>query len=300
MQQAQAMTTVKLKHLGVLQLAAHDLFDVDRTIEHDFENGLLDLSTLLINMRGGGGPFSDAQIMNGGEFRNAENVMIFSVASDLGQNYVTLKNSVGADAARQAVLTEYYNLLDEAYVTAFGEPTPSPAYGCTTMTENLALRTIHDLLPEFVELDDMSMVFIFDFPFGSTLTPTELDKDSSHLDGVFDAAFATDTFIPALGITLNLLEKDQTFGTQFNTEFSFDFFLTELQDGSYDPGDEAMKQIKNLFAKGYGSGCYTVGGDILTIESTSILLAGAQSITWLIPVVLSVVGIGLVFLRKRV
>ena len=43
-----------------------------------------------------------------------------------------------------------------------------------------------------------------------------------------------------------------------------------------------------------------VGGEIIPIEATSLLLAGAQSTTWLIPAVLSSVGIGLVLVRKMV
>ena len=42
-----------------------------------------------------------------------------------------------------------------------------------------------------------------------------------------------------------------------------------------------------------------VGGESLSIDNTALLVAGAQSTTWLIPVVLSIVGIGLVFLRRK-
>ena len=42
-----------------------------------------------------------------------------------------------------------------------------------------------------------------------------------------------------------------------------------------------------------------VGGRIIQIESTSLLLAGAQSSTWLIPVILSAAGIGLVLVRRK-
>lgn len=42
-----------------------------------------------------------------------------------------------------------------------------------------------------------------------------------------------------------------------------------------------------------------VGGQIIPIETTSLLLAGAQSTTWLIPVVVSAVGIGLVLVRRK-
>jgi len=304
-QQSHSMTTVKLKHLGVLQLAAHDLFDVDRTIETNFENGLLDLSTLLVNMRGDGNTYSDAQIMLGGEFRNGENVMIFTVASELGQKYVTEKNLNGAKAAKQAVLTEYRLLLEDAYFTAFGELIPAPRNGCATMTENLALRTVHDFLPGFIEFQG-STVSLFLIPLGSVLSSTEpqpipeTERESSPLDGNFDNAFKTFTFIPPpIAMEINLLQKDQSFGTQFNTEFSFDDFLLELNDGSYDSDDEVMKQIKSLFAKGYGKGC-SIGGSLIPIDTISLLLAGVQMTTsWLIPILVAGAGIGFVLVRRK-
>ena len=45
--------------------------------------------------------------------------------------------------------------------------------------------------------------------------------------------------------------------------------------------------------------CPTVGGEIIPIEATSLILAGAQSFSWMIPVVLSVLGIGLFVVRRR-
>jgi len=41
-----------------------------------------------------------------------------------------------------------------------------------------------------------------------------------------------------------------------------------------------------------------VGGEFLPIETTSLLLASAQTFSWMIPVVLSVLGIGLFVFRK--
>ncbi len=41
-----------------------------------------------------------------------------------------------------------------------------------------------------------------------------------------------------------------------------------------------------------------VGGELLPIDSTALLLAGAQTFSWMIPVVLSVLGIGLFVFRK--
>jgi len=295
-----AINPIHLEDLGILQVAAHDFFDVDRTSpdNRNFENGHLDLSTLLRDMRNGGVPFSDSQIMMGGEPRNSENVMILTSASELGIEYVNKKNEPGvtAEQARQYVLWIYYNKLEIAYMNAFGEPFPAARYGCTTMTENLALRTIHDFLPDDIELDGM-ITSIFSIPFGTVLD-TELDDHSSLLDGEFDEDFSQPTLIPALGIFVDLLSRDTSFAIDLNTDFSFQFFLDELKDGIYNENDEVMIQIRNLFAKGFGSGCY-IGGEIIPLDTTALLLSGAQmNAAWMIPVIVSGIGFAIVIARK--
>ena len=42
-----------------------------------------------------------------------------------------------------------------------------------------------------------------------------------------------------------------------------------------------------------------VGGEFLSIDSTALLLAGAQSFSWMIPVVLSVLGIGMFVVSRK-
>ena len=42
-----------------------------------------------------------------------------------------------------------------------------------------------------------------------------------------------------------------------------------------------------------------VGGEIIPIESTSLILAGAQSFSWMIPVILSGIGIGLFVVSRK-
>jgi len=42
-----------------------------------------------------------------------------------------------------------------------------------------------------------------------------------------------------------------------------------------------------------------VGGEFLPIETTSLILAGAQTFSWMIPVVLSVLGIGLFIVSRK-
>jgi len=45
--------------------------------------------------------------------------------------------------------------------------------------------------------------------------------------------------------------------------------------------------------------CSPVGGELIPIETTSLLLAGAQSFSWMIPVVLSGIGIGLFVVSRK-
>jgi hypothetical protein len=42
-----------------------------------------------------------------------------------------------------------------------------------------------------------------------------------------------------------------------------------------------------------------IGGEIIPIESFSLILAGAQSFSWMIPVVLSGIGIGLFVVSRK-
>ena len=42
-----------------------------------------------------------------------------------------------------------------------------------------------------------------------------------------------------------------------------------------------------------------IGGTLLTIDSTALILAGAQTFSWMIPVVMSVAGIGLFVVSRK-
>ena len=114
-------TTITLQDLGVLQLVAHDLFDVRRgdnmTPESavDFENGRLDLSTLLVNTTSGN-YFDNATIAMGGEVRNRENVVMFTVSSNFGEMYLNFtKMEDSQKVAREKTLTRYHQMFETAY-----------------------------------------------------------------------------------------------------------------------------------------------------------------------------------------
>ena len=282
---------VTLEDLGILQLAAHDLFLVDRVLEIDFENGLLDLSTLFTDVKTGL-EFSDEAIGMGGEQRNRENIMLFTVASELGQMYLDHKDSDGPEVARQQTIEAYHLMLADAYFNTFDEPIPSSMTGCVTMTENLALRTVHDLLPGNIIVNEVMTPVLDPSLHGMTLSDTDMAQLSANLDGLFDPEFLEIHIIipPDIDIIINLFDLDST--------FAFEHFMSEVDDGFYNHDEDVMNQIRNLFAKGLGDSCL-VGGEIIPIETTSLLLAGAQSFSWMIPLVVSGIGIGLFVVSRK-
>jgi len=246
---------VTVEDLGILQLAAHDLFNVDRANEIDFENGKLDLSTLFLDTVNHNKKFDVNTIAIGGEPRNRENILLFTVASDLGSTYVKLlEDGVKKRDAKQMVIDMYHKRLADTYLNTFNEPFPDPMSGTATLQENLAFRTIHDFLPGKIRIDNKLVSTLDPSLHGKTLDETELQQKSSKLDGKFDEEFLhiEICFPPdfTICIEVNLLEADQTFGDQFGLSESFDDMLSELEDGTYDEDDRAMFHIRNLIAKG--------------------------------------------------
>lgn len=238
-------TRITLKDLGVLQLAAHDLFLIDREQEIDHENGKLDLSTLL--------NYGVENIALGGEPRNRENIMLFTVASELGEEYLELlEKGKSTEDAQEKIIKKYHKMIKKSYKNTFGESLPNPQDGKATLTENLALRIIHDFLPGSIVVDNTVTPVLDVTLHGKTLSKAELKQPSSKLDGKFDSEFRNIRIVipPHVDITIDLLERDSSFAQQFDTDYSFEYFLDEISDGSFDESDEVMKQIRNLFSKG--------------------------------------------------
>ena len=122
------------------------------------------------------------------------------------------------------------------------------------MQENLAFRTIHDFLPGKIKIDGKHVPTLDPSLNGKHLDEKELQQKSSKLDGKFDEEFLKIQicFPPdfLVCIDVNLLEADRSFGDQFSTPESFDSFLEQLEDGSYDEDESVMFHIRNLIAKG--------------------------------------------------
>jgi len=269
----------KVINLGLLQVAAHDFFNVNRCMDEnrelilpplcevvDNENQKLDLSTLLVKKKfdcdfADCEPFSATEIANGGEFRNSENIMIFTAASALGEKYLKLKEKHGEEKAYDKILKIYHKELKKAFQETFHQKWPKSQDGEVGPKHNLALRSVHDMLPGEIRIGG-EKVSVFDFL--KSHPPEKLNKKeqkqlSATLDGQIDDAFIPIDFcivepadFPPDGICINLdlFVVDIDFAEQFNIDPDFLDHMEETSDGSFDKDENVTKLIIELFARG--------------------------------------------------
>ena len=263
--------TTKIINLGILQTAAHDFYNFDRSIAFENENGKLDLSTVLFEPKSGDCTFEDAideeneecvmrtveEIRNGGERRNSENIMIFTASSALGEKYLDLKAKHGEEKAYDKILKKYHKQIKKAFEQTFHQKFPKPQEeGVVNNNHNLALRTVHDMLPATIMKEgNPDPVSVFQFPI-EKLTKKEQRQQSEPLDGVIDIGFRPIMFCPDGGPIcipiLNLLTADQTFGEDHtSSDFaSFNELMGDLTDGRYDKDETVTQMIIEQFAMG--------------------------------------------------
>ncbi len=259
--------TTKIIHLGYLQLAAHDFFDMNRDKEKDNENGKLDLSTVLFDPKAGKCDFEkslkhrascalydDSVIANGGEIRSVENIMISTASAEVGEKYLQLVEEYGEKKAYEKTVTFYHEQIKKAYEESFDLDFPKPQDGEVTNLHNLAIRTGHDFLPAEIKFNGvLTSLFVID-PLGEKLSEKEKRQPSSPVDGVFDEEFLGIEFCPipdVFCIKVNLLEADQSFGEQFGLGAdTFDEFMAELEDGEFDKTDQVSILLEEAFSRG--------------------------------------------------
>jgi len=265
--------TTKIIHLGFLQLAAHDFFNMNRVAEIDSENGKLDASTVLFNPKGGDcdykkslahedgcSLYSDDDIAEGGEIRSKENIMISTASAEVGEKYLQLVKEYGEKKAYKKVLKFYHEQIKKAYEESFHLEFPESEDGKVTNMHNLALRAGHDFLPaEIMFNGKMTSLFMID-PLGEKLSEDEKLQPSSPVDGKFDDVFTEIDFCPdELGgfcIEVDLLAADRSFGKQFEDEElglgagTFDEFMGELEDGKFHKNNRVSKLLDEAFSRG--------------------------------------------------
>jgi len=241
--------TTSLEALGVLQVAAHDLYNFDRPNAIENEDGKLNLSTLL-EMKTAGCiafdtcmAFSDGEISDGGEARNSDSILIFTAASELGEKYLDLRAKHGEDIAYDKILEIYHKKVKIAFQQTFNQPFPALQDGDVTNNHNLALRSVHDFLPDTVKFNGDQVSVLNPILVGEKLSKSEFKQRSLPLDGQFVDLWN--------GSPIPLLFLDQTFGFDHtDNEFTFDEFMVQTSDGRYDSGEDVTDLIIQQFAKG--------------------------------------------------
>ena len=256
--------TTSLEALGILQIAAHDLYNFDRcgndiscAIEN--EDGKLNLSTLLENKTAGCTAFLNCtsfsvdDISNGGEARNSDSILIFTVASELGEKYLELKAKHEEEIAYEKILQIYHKKVKIAFQQTFNQPFPAPQAGTLDNNHNLALRSGHDFLPGMVKFNGEQVSVLDNILVGEKFSKSELKQRSSPLDGQLDdlwngcVAPNVPTSCTMGGIPLLFL--DQTFG-MIHTTSNFDEFMEQTSDGRYDSNEKVTQLLIEQFARG--------------------------------------------------
>jgi hypothetical protein len=243
-------TRITLQDLGVLQVASHDLYNVNRITGVDTEDEILNLTTLF--------NYGEENIANGGEMRNSENPVTRTIAVNLGEFYLNqIAQGKDVETAKELTIAEYMHMVEIAYHHAFHQPFPKPGEEGEEEEENeldgdLALRTLHALLPATIKLDGKEVSIMDQSIHGRILTKGELMQLSRPLSDTFDPAFSNITvFVPACNClqTMDLFERDSSFASQFNTTYTFEEQMEELADGRYDKEDIAFEIIAAEFAE---------------------------------------------------
>ena len=248
-------TQITLQDLGVLQVASHDLYNVNRITGVDTEDETLNLTTLF--------NYGEENIANGGERRNSENAVTHTVAVNLGKFYLDrVAQGIDVETAKELTVAEYMSMIKVAYFHAFHQPFPQPGEEGEgeegeSVEENeldgdLALRTLHALLPATIKLDGNDVSMLDPSIHNRMLSKGELMQLSRPLSDTFDPVFSNITvFTPACNCfeTMDLFERDSTFAFQFETTYTFEELMGELKDGKYNKEDLAFEIIAEEFAE---------------------------------------------------
>jgi hypothetical protein len=237
---------VTLKDLGVLQLVSHDIYNVNRETEIDSEDQKLNLSTLF--------NYGEENIASGGEPRNSENIAVFTVATHLAKKYHSfIADGDSPEEAKEYTIDIYHRMVKKAYKHTFDEKAPKPQAEEEEegdLTGDLALRTVHALLPGSIMVDGKQVPILDPSLHGKTLGNADMKQLSKPLSDKFDPAFNNITVFlpPNTTFTIDLFERDSSFAEQFDTDYTFEYFMAELADGHYDTNDTVMNIIREEIA----------------------------------------------------
>jgi hypothetical protein len=175
--------------------------------------------------------------------------------------------------------------------------------------------TLFDGGGRFINLDGEEILFETD-TLGTASTPsTFVGITSDGGSELTNNRFEINQF-PVLGSNIvfvgnslnNLVFNDLTFPFMGFIDIPYDVSLALSNDGfSLNAGESVVYVTKTVFGDGAPEDVEIdppteemVGGIMFPINSMTLLIVGAQSMTWMIPISLSIVGIGLVLVKRRI
>jgi len=132
---------------------------------------------------------------------------------------------------------------------------------------------------------------------GPLLGSTSADDGNFILNTLSVVRF---TFASPISITPGVLHTIEVTINDGQSELHWDATGDHVPNGQIVTCKESVANFPDFdysFATYFST--IVVGGELLPIDSTALLLAGAQTFSWMIPVVLSVLGIGLFVVSRK-
>lgn len=244
---------VKLKDIGVLGLASHDMFAWDSKKEVNTENGRIDLSTIF--------EWGDGKRWEkGGNPKNAENAPVYTITMRLVDIYKKLLASgLSQDESRKELVRIFHAMVKDSYERMMGMSFPEEGIDeMVTNTEQGSMRALHDILPGVVKLyrsrlfpkKTLKLTNPWMIKAKFQLNARELNQEIPYYDGDYDEEYKNINIIVK---RINLKKLDREFIEKF-TPYTQEEMLSELAEvgrGERELSDlPFMRHIHELFSKG--------------------------------------------------
>jgi len=241
---------------------------------------------------------------------------IIDITGDGGGNTLNAPEGIATDLSGNVFVTGAFS--DNAFkITTPG--TCSTGGTVCTITEIIdnagdgGSNTLNN--PIGVATDLAGIVFVTGFGSDNAFKITPGGTITEIIDGTGDGG--GNTFVAPFGIATDLSDNVFVAGRASGNVFKITptGTITEIIDSTGDGAGNALFTVfsiatdlsGNVFVAGFSSDnafkleldvSNLIGGTLLPLDTIALLLAGAQSFTWMLPVLLSVLGIGL-FVASR-
>jgi len=189
--------------------------------------------------------------------------------STLNPNLITATGSASADIDISQLFS--HNAVGNSFFEVEFELTTPTNYlldGTVFTTENMIENAI---------LDSIATVHLFDIDGSADIFSADAD--------VLQGAFSDSGLLPPGNYRLTAVAEGSAFGN--------DDPIEGMSSGVY------QLSLELTPVSSPPPPTTPVGGDFMPIETTSLILAGAQTFSWMIPLILSGIGIGLFVVSRK-